>query len=173
MTADAQSTNNNNNQTGTRSFSEPVGAPTIRVSLIIINSEEQILLVKHKKKTREYWVLPGGHLEFGETVETCALRELKEETNLDGEFQKTVAISQSIATDGSRHILNIYCLVKTVTSSSIKLDAAEEIITEVAFKPLDELSQLTVYPDINQFISQSHKDGWLQAGIAELQTPWN
>ena len=57
--------------------------PNFRVSIIIVNEKEEILLVQHKKSNRLYWVLPGGRIEYGEDFAACAVRELKEETNLD------------------------------------------------------------------------------------------
>ncbi|MDX1920314.1 MAG: NUDIX hydrolase [Candidatus Caenarcaniphilales bacterium] len=151
---------------------DAINAPTIRVSLVIINEKQEILLVKHKKKNREYWVLPGGHLEFGETVEECALRELKEETNLDGEFVKTIAISESIAPDGSRHIMNIFTLV-TVKDGSIKICSDEDIIMEVAYLPLSKLASEVVYPDVKDFILDGYKNNWSFEGLKELKTPWS
>lgn len=151
---------------------DTINAPTIRVSLVIINAKEEILLVKHKKKTREYWVLPGGHLEFGETIEECALRELKEETNLDGEFLKTIALSESLAPDNSRHIINIFTLVK-VKDGSIKICSDEDIIMEVAYLPLSRLQSETVYPDVKDFILDGYKNNWSFDGLKELKTPWS
>ena len=45
----------------------------------------QILLIKHHehKTGHEYWIIPGGGMEPGETEEECVRREMKEETNLD------------------------------------------------------------------------------------------
>jgi 8-oxo-dGTP pyrophosphatase MutT (NUDIX family) len=42
------------------------------------------LLLKHKKLG--LWLAPGGHIDEGETPDEAALRELKEETGLEGEF---------------------------------------------------------------------------------------
>ena len=93
---------------------DAINSPTIRVSAIIINENSEILLVKHRKKEKEYWVLPGGHLDYGETIAQCAERELKEETTLDCKFERIVFISESLAPGGQRHIINIFVLLKVV-----------------------------------------------------------
>ncbi|MFC1775094.1 NUDIX domain-containing protein [Nanoarchaeota archaeon] len=50
---------------------------------VIIFKDDEILLMHRKKKSREYYVIPGGGIDEGETPEEAAIREIKEETNLD------------------------------------------------------------------------------------------
>lgn len=45
----------------------------------IILFQEKILLCKQKNPPRNYWTLPGGHLEEGETLTDCVTRETYEE----------------------------------------------------------------------------------------------
>lgn len=49
----------------------------------IIVRDGQVLLVHRIKRGREYWVLPGGSVEAGESVEQACHREVKEETGLE------------------------------------------------------------------------------------------
>jgi len=47
---------------------------------VIIKYKNSILLCKNKNK--DYYYLPGGHVEFGETLEEALTREILEETDL-------------------------------------------------------------------------------------------
>jgi len=49
--------------------------------------------------------IPGGHLEFGESLEDGAKREAKEETGLDVEIKKIISVSNDIAYD--KHYVTI------------------------------------------------------------------
>ena len=51
----------------------------VRPSILIINPQGEILLVKHQDDT---WGVPGGLMELGETVEECAIREVEEEIGI-------------------------------------------------------------------------------------------
>jgi 8-oxo-dGTP diphosphatase len=46
------------------------------------------------------WCLPGGHLEPGETIAQCALRELHEETDVCGKKPKVIAVTDPLAEAG-------------------------------------------------------------------------
>jgi 8-oxo-dGTP pyrophosphatase MutT (NUDIX family) len=53
-----------------------------RVCAAIIRNDS-ILMVHHRDEEREYWNLPGGGIEPGETSHEAVIREVKEETGLD------------------------------------------------------------------------------------------
>tara|TARA_B100000029_G_scaffold487968_1_gene544001 strand:+ start:348 stop:845 length:498 start_codon:yes stop_codon:yes gene_type:complete len=56
---------------------------------LICPQGDKILLVKRAfNPGKGEWSLPGGFLELGETLEEGAIRELKEETNLNGKVVK-------------------------------------------------------------------------------------
>jgi len=52
---------------------------------IIIEVENKIVLI-YRKNYPQGWALPGGFVDYGETLEEAAIREAKEETNLDIEI---------------------------------------------------------------------------------------
>ncbi len=60
------------------------------VGALIINSNGNILLVKEKntlKQLQDMWKIPTGLSEKGETIQQAVVREVKEETGLDINFQ--------------------------------------------------------------------------------------
>ena len=128
----------------TRRFKKKPGhtIPTTRVSVVVID-DNKILLVRHRKGSRQYWVLPGGRLEYGETFFECARRELQEETGLDVEVERFLFFSEAIAPDRSRHIVNIYLKAKVVGGTMRVGD--EPVLAGVDFVPLSELEKVSLF----------------------------
>ncbi len=132
--------------------------PTTRLSVIVVNDDKKILLVRHRKGTRTYWVLPGGRLEYGEAFNECAVRELKEETGLDIAVGKIVFLSEAIAPDRSRHIVNIY-VTGNVIGGTLKL-GNEPVLAGVDYFAMSELEGLTLFPPIAKNILDAIEHGF-------------
>ena len=54
----------------------------IGVGVIVVHEGKVLLGLRTGSHGANTWAFPAGHLEFQETVEECALRELKEQTGL-------------------------------------------------------------------------------------------
>ena len=63
------------------------------VAAAIFNDNGEILLQKRKDVNR--WCIISGHVDFGETVESAILREIKEETNINASVIRFIGIYSS------------------------------------------------------------------------------
>lgn len=84
---------------------------TIRVgsAAVVEDSRGRILLTKRNKEPMKgYWVLPGGGVKFGETIEDTVKREIKEETGLDIELTSFITVYQIIKPKENQHRVIIY-----------------------------------------------------------------
>lgn len=57
------------------------------------------------------WATPGGHLEFGESVEACATRELLEETGLKSLSLRLGPWVENLMEDGQKHYITIFVFI--------------------------------------------------------------
>jgi ADP-ribose pyrophosphatase YjhB (NUDIX family) len=142
--------------------------PRVRVAVVVMQGD-QVLLVRHRKGERTYWLLPGGGLDYGETIEECAVRELHEETGLTIAPQQFLFMSEAIAPDKSRHILNVY-LLATVTGGTLTRPE-EDVIEEIAWKPMRDVPELTMFPAIQPELVAAWEKGF-SGGMQYLGSRW-
>ncbi|KJV81030.1 nudix hydrolase 1 [Rickettsia hoogstraalii str. RCCE3] len=83
--------------------------PRIGIGILIFNNRNEILLGKRISSHGESSYAPaGGHLEFGETFEECAIREVLEETNLIIENPQFIAVTNDIFEKEQKHYVSIF-----------------------------------------------------------------
>ena len=119
----------------------------IRVA-VIVQKDHKVLLVQHSKNDKKYWLLPGGGLEYGETIEQCAIRELKEETNLDVEPGEFIFMNESIPKEKYRHVVNLYYSGKVVGGSLML--GEDQVLEDVRFVDISKIPDLLFYPNVKQ-----------------------
>lgn len=77
---------------------------SVGVGAEILNDDGRILLVKHVPRRGDFWggqwMVPGGNLEPGETLEEGVIREVEEETNLKVEVLRHVSTLDRIVREG-------------------------------------------------------------------------
>jgi len=87
----------------------------IRACLAVIQND-QILLVPHINTDTGpiQWNLPGGRIEFGESLQRAAIRELKEETGIQAEIIDLLDVSEVIIPDRPWHSVTVTSLGKVI-----------------------------------------------------------
>ncbi len=82
--------------------------PLIGVGVIIVRQGDLLLLKRRSVHGAGSWSTPGGHLEFGESPEACAIREVREETGVEIGNVRFLAITNDFFTEAGRHYITIW-----------------------------------------------------------------
>jgi len=123
-----------------------MGAIEVRAEGLLIR-DGRILLVNHEKRDASYWVLPGGHVEHGETLTQALRRELKEELNLDATVGALALVHDYIAP--KRHVVNHAFRVEAEGEVRVKPDGP---LQGARWFPLDDLGSIDLRPPIAEVL---------------------
>lgn len=82
--------------------------PHIGVGVMVWNGDRLLLGERISKHSENSWQFPGGHLEFGETVEDCARREVAEEAGIQIRNIKPGGFSNDVFIDADKHYVTLF-----------------------------------------------------------------
>ena len=92
---------------------------------VIVEMEDGSIVLVERKNPPFGWALPGGFVDYGETVENAARREAREETGLDIELLGLVGVYSDPARDPRRHTLSVVFAAKAEGQLRAGDDAAD------------------------------------------------
>lgn len=123
---------------------------------VIVEVEGKIVLIERKAEPIG-WALPGGFVDYGETVESAARREVMEETGLSVELRALLGVYSEPDRDPRQHNLSVVYVGRASGSPKGGDDAARAELFE-----LDDLPELVF--DHGKIIADYRR--WLSDGSA-------
>lgn len=100
--------------------------PIPTVDIIIEFEDKGIILIKRKKPPYG-WAIPGGFVEYGESLEQTAIREAKEETSLNVELIRQFHTYSDPQRDPRCHTITTVYIARAINGTPKASDDAEEI----------------------------------------------
>jgi len=94
---------------------------------LVVRNEKVLMLRRSHDPRRSWWALPGGYLSWDETLEQCVVRELKEETGLQGKVIDLLGVYSDSGRDedGRQNVAVVYRV--EALGEAEKSDEAKEV----------------------------------------------
>lgn len=131
----------------------------------IIIQNQNILLMKRNKFGSQYYVLPGGGVEMGETADAAVIREVKEEASITVSNPRLVYIEDAHEPYGHQYIF--VCDYKDgdvkihPDSIEAKLNEAGQNTFEILWVPISKFASLPFRsPPLQQALLTAFRDGF-------------
>jgi 8-oxo-dGTP diphosphatase len=103
--------------------------------------EKKLLLTKEILESgREFWIFPGGGVNFGETLEEAIKREIKEELGMEIKVEKLLGFKEAIFPRYDYHTVIFFYLATPLNELSIK----ERKVLEARYFELKEIEKLNL-----------------------------
>jgi 8-oxo-dGTP diphosphatase len=132
--------------------------PRIRVSAML-RWQGRLLLCRHEKPGKEYWLLPGGGVKSGESLVEAMHRELAEEIGIDDRlvFEGPIAIADSIdpvRSFAARHVVHIIFAADLGGRSLETVTSRDAAVRGHRLFGVDELEDVVLHPPIQRFLAR-------------------
>ncbi len=130
--------------------------PIPAVGVVCLRGDEVLLIRRGKPPRLGEWSLPGGRLEWGETLQAAALRELREETGVSAEVLGLIDVVDGwfpapTPDDEDRHYVLVDYAVRWLAGAPVAGDDA----ADAAFHPVSQIGSLGLWSRTVRIIDEA------------------
>jgi len=123
--------------------------PEVAVGIVAVDADRLLLVRRGHGPAAGEWAVPGGRVEGGETLAEAVVRELAEETGLEGVCGPLVGWVERIGDD---HHFVIFDFEVEVLDPDVAV--AGDDAAEVAWVPLDEVADRRLVDGLAEFLDE-------------------
>ncbi len=98
-------------------------APTVDIIIELVDRPHRPIVLIERLNPPEGWAIPGGFVDYGESVETAAKREANEETGLQVELVEQFHVYSAPDRDPRQHTLSVVFLATAQGEPNVGDDA--------------------------------------------------
>jgi 8-oxo-dGTP diphosphatase len=139
----------------------PSPKPVLGVAAVIWNDRQEVLLIRRTKEPRKgQWSLPGGKVEFGESLEDAVRREVREETGLEIALLGLAGVAETFL-DASVEAANVHFVLLDYSARVISGEAvAASDAADATWFSREQIAELPLWSEAQRIIAQSARDVW-------------
>lgn len=126
--------------------------PRLRAAVLVVVGGK-ILVVRHRKNGREYYMLPGGGVRRGEKVPEALAREVEEETGLRITPGRLLFVTETLFPGGGRHIVHLVFSVRDVQGTLGKPRDAR--VKSAEWVDVGGISGMEILPPMGDFLRRA------------------
>ena len=126
--------------------------PTLTVDGIIVFGKRVLLIKRKNNPYRGMYALPGGFVEYGETVEKAIIREVLEETGIITRVDRLIGVYSDLKRDPRGHMISIVFRLNVVGGV---LHASDDAMS-VEFVPIQRLKEIKLAFDHKKILVDAY-----------------
>lgn len=127
--------------------------PRCAVGAIVLEKGLLLLVRRNKEPGRGSWTLPGGHVEWGESMREAVAREVREEAGVDIDVEGVAGIAERIIPDDDGAVVFHFVIVNYWAGArELPEPRAGDDASDVRWVPVDELAGMNLSAGLYEFL---------------------
>ncbi len=135
------------------------------------DSQTEILLMRYQYGGQDVYALPGGNCDRGETLPETIVRELREELGVSVEIGEMILAGEMLLSQRNDDVLHVIFATRNLQGEPA-LNPAETSALELVWKPIQEINQFNLYPNIGVRLQSWFESATYLGYIGRIEQPY-